>query len=72
MPKLGLIVNPRAGRGDASNARVARQLIETLKPETILVGAGEMGADALVGLYVESLDYAPAQGRARTPALVEK
>jgi hypothetical protein len=72
MPKLGLIVNPRAGRGDASNARVARRLIETLRPETIFVGASEMGADALAGLRVEPLDYAPAQGRARTPTLVAK
>lgn len=70
MPKLGLVVNPRAGRGAETNARIARQLIETLQPETTFVGAGEMGADALAGLGVESLDYAPAQGRARTPALV--
>jgi len=72
MSRLGLIVNPRAGRGDETNARVARQLIETLNPGTTLVGAGEMGADALMGLRVEPLDYAPAQGRARTPALVGK
>jgi predicted polyphosphate/ATP-dependent NAD kinase len=72
MPKLGLVVNPRAGRGTETNARVARQLIETLKPETTFVGAGEMGADALAGLNIEPLDYAPAQGRARTPALVTK
>jgi hypothetical protein len=72
MPKLGLVVNPRAGRGDETNARVARQLAETLTPERILVGSGEMGADALAGLPIEPLDYAPAQGRARTPALVEK
>ncbi len=70
MSKLGLVVNPRAGRGGESNARIARQLIETLSPEITLVGAGEMGADALTGLRVEPLDYAPAQGRARTPALV--
>ena len=72
MSRLGLIVNPRAGRGDETNARVARRLIETLNPGTTLVGAGEMGADALMGLRVEPLDYAPAQGRARTPALVGK
>jgi len=72
MSRLGLIVNPRAGRGDETNARVARQLIEMLNPGTTLVGAGEMGADALMGLRVEPLDYLPAQGRARTPALVGK
>lgn len=72
MTRLGLIVNPRAGRGDASIARLARQVVETLQPEITLVGAGEMGADALAGLRAEPLEYAPAQGRARTPALVAK
>ena len=72
MPKLGLVVNPRAGQGGETNIRLARQLIETLKPEATLVGAGEMGADALAGLRVESLGYAPAQGRTRTPTLVKK
>ncbi len=67
---LGLIVNPRAGRGDDTNPRHARELIATLKPASTLVGADEMGADALAGLPgVTPLAYAPAQSRARTPAL---
>ena len=70
--RLGLIVNPHAGRGWEANVPIARQLADALRPNALLVGADEMGADALTdwtGARVV-LDYAPAQGRARTTALV--
>ncbi len=71
--RLGLIVNPQAGSGWAVNARVARQVVEALQPAVVLVGPGDMGEKALEGLSAPRhfVNYAPAQGRMRTPALVE-
>ena len=72
--RLGLIVNPQAGRGGAHNVRVAARLVESLHPAIILVGPGDLGADALTGAPVtrQIVDSGAAQGGDHTPALVRQ
>lgn len=52
LASLGLIVNPRAGRGGAHNLALARRAVEALRPERVITGAGTLGADALPGATV--------------------
>lgn len=70
--RIGLIVNPSAGRGEGM--RIARQAVRALAPDELLVGAGEMGADALTDLPVRPriFDWTPHTGRARTKFLAEQ
>ncbi len=42
--RLGLIVNPLAGRGGAHNLMVAARLVDALRPDGILVGPGNLGS----------------------------
>lgn len=72
--RLGLIVNPRAGRGGAHNVRVAARLLEALHPATVLTGAGDLGADALAGAPAAHrvLDCGDARDRDRTPSLARQ
>ncbi len=66
LTRVGLIANPRAGRGDA--LALAREAIRALAPETVFVGAGEMGADALRDLNatLRVMDWSAYAGKART------
>jgi NAD kinase len=64
--RVGLIVNPHAGRGDG--LALARRAIYALSPREVWVGGGEMGADALGGLVLERhlIDWSEYHGKART------
>lgn len=64
--RVGLIANPRAGRGDALT--IAAAAIGALAPREIWVGAGEMGADALSDFpgVIHCVNWAPHTGKART------
>ncbi len=70
--RVGLIVNPSAGRGQG--AHVARAAVLALAPEEVVAGAGQMGANALSGLPIRAqiLDWARREGRARTAFLAEQ
>lgn len=72
LARVGLIVNPSAGRGDA--LAIARDAIRALAPQTVLVGTAEMGAAALRDLPVERrlFDWSAQQGKARTTWLVQR
>jgi hypothetical protein len=52
--RLGLIVNPRAGRGAAHNLAHARTAVAALGPTTVVTGPGALGADAVPGAVVLS------------------
>lgn len=45
--RLGLIVNPSAGRGAAHNLGLARRAVIALAPDVVVTGAGPIGGDAL-------------------------
>ncbi|MCI0478886.1 MAG: NAD(+)/NADH kinase [Anaerolineales bacterium] len=66
LTRVGVIANPRAGRGDART--IAAQAIRALEPREIFVGAGEMGADALHDFpgAIHALDWSAHTGKART------
>ncbi len=49
MRRLGLIVNPQAGRGGQANLEGARKAIERLRPDEIVTGPGALGAGAMIG-----------------------
>lgn len=70
--RVGVIVNPHAGRGDG--LALARNAICALAPKQVLIGAGEMGADAMrdVPATVRIFDWADQRGKARTPFLVRR
>ncbi len=72
--RLGLIVNPHAGRGGAHNLEVSRRLVDALRPAMILVGPGDLGADALGGVPVapQIVDPGAARGRDRTSSLTRQ
>ena len=69
--RIGLIVNPSAGGGEGLT--IARQAIQALAPRELLVGAGEMGADAWQGIApaVEIFDWQSRADKARTQFLAE-
>lgn len=71
LARVGLIVNPSAGRGDA--LIIARETIRALAPQTVLVGNAEMGADALRDLPVvrRIFDWSAQRGKARTTWLAQ-
>ncbi len=70
--RIGLIVNPGAGGGEGLS--VAREAMCALVPREVLVGAGEMGADALrdTSLTVRGFDWSSCAGKARTKFLAER
>jgi len=72
LARVGLIANPRAGRGEALT--IAREAMRALAPETIFVGAGEMGADALrdSNIALRVLDWSAHTGKARTHFLARE
>jgi hypothetical protein len=47
--RVGLIVNPCAGRGAEENLLTARRAIVALSPEVIVTAPGELGGAALSG-----------------------
>ncbi len=55
--KVGLIINPLAGRGIAANTDLARRGLAALKVTKVHTGSGLMGADALKGLTYETVVY---------------
>lgn len=74
MRRLGLIVNPRAGRGTAANLRVARNVVDALQPVEVVTGPSQLGAEALRGwngVVVECLAGAAA-GREQTQTLARE
>lgn len=66
LARVGLIANPRAGRGNA--LAIAAAAIRALAPREVFVGAGEMGVDALGDFpgVVRCFDWSPHVGNART------
>lgn len=50
--KIGLIVNPKSGRGAAHNLQLAQRLVQTLRVQTVLTGPGSLGADAIASARV--------------------
>ncbi|MBI5029791.1 MAG: NAD(+)/NADH kinase [Chloroflexi bacterium] len=69
--RIGLIVNPSAGGGEGLS--IARQAIRALASQHVLVGAGEMGADALSAIAprIDIFDWRAYAGKARTAFLSE-
>lgn len=69
--RIGLIVNPSAGGGEGLN--IAPRAIQALAPNQVVVGAGEMGADALSesASIVQVFDWQLYRGKARTQFLAE-
>lgn len=74
MARIGLIVNPRAGRGLEANAEVVRRALSHLRPQETLLGTGEMGLDFVqdLPLKIRSYDVGPRRGKERTLYLVER
>jgi hypothetical protein len=72
LARVGLIVNPHAGRGDG--LPIAREAIRALAPLEVLVGDGEMGTDALRDLPLASrvFDWSAHEGKARTTWLAQQ
>lgn len=72
LDRVGLIVNPGAGGGEGLS--IAREALHALMPREVLVGAGEMGADALRDLLlsVRGFDWSAYAGKARTKFLAER
>ncbi len=72
--RLGLIVNPLAGRGGAHNLMVASRLVDALRPDSILVGPGNLGSDVLKGAPAvqQIVDSGTVQGRDRTAFLARQ
>jgi len=70
--RIGLIVNPSAGSSEGLT--IARAALHALAPREVLVGAGEMGADALrdLPLSVRGFDWSSCAGKARTKFLAER
>jgi hypothetical protein len=56
--RVGLIINPVAGKGYASNATIARQVVQRLEGAEFVAGPGQMGAAVLeeCGLAGEVVD----------------
>ncbi len=71
LARVGLIVNPVAGSG--TGLSIARQTMRALSPREILVGEGEMGADALGDLPfpLRVSDWSAHRGKARTTFLAQ-
>lgn len=69
--RIGLIANPSAGGGEA--LRIVRQVIQALMPRELLIGAGEMGAEALgnTSAQLRVFDWQSHIGKARTKFLAE-
>ena len=70
LERVGLIVNPHAGRGDA--IAIARDAIRALAPREILAGAGAMGADAVRDQSARVFDWSAHAGTARTKFLAQQ
>ena len=70
--RIGLIVNPQAGKGDG--LALAREAMRLLVPRQVLAGAGEMGADALrdLPLALDVFDWSPHTGKTSTTFLAKR
>ncbi len=68
--RLGLIINPVAGLGSDRNLAVARGVVNTLNPEQVVTGPGDLGANAVANALVISLP--DIQGRAATQFLARQ
>jgi hypothetical protein len=67
---IGLIINPRAGKGFAENAEIARLAASRFPEAAILTGPGEMGAAAFTGrLPLEICNPGPGAGSQQSMAL---
>ena len=65
--KIGLIVNPKSGRGQAVNLRVAQEAVQVMRVETVVTGPGLLGGEAIPGARILSIP--DATGRAASQAL---
>jgi hypothetical protein len=78
--RLGLVVNPAAGRGAKHNLAIAARAMATLRPQEIITGPRELGAEAFDGdpfrdgarPRVAEVTVSEQTGRARTTELVRR
>jgi hypothetical protein len=67
---IGVIINPRAGKGFTENAQIAHLAASRFPDAAVLTGPGEMGAAAFAGRGgLEICAVEPAVGRNQTMAL---
>ena len=69
---VGLIINPKAGRGFPESAHAAVSVLAALRPRQILTGPGQLGAEALSKAEFPNVTVLPvtaAEGRAQTQEL---
>ncbi|MDD5367790.1 MAG: diacylglycerol kinase family protein [Anaerolineaceae bacterium] len=71
---IGVIINPRAGRGFTENARVAVEVIRKFPNARIVTGPGETGAAVLwnAAVDLQVCDCDPTPGRLQTISLARK
>ena len=67
---VGLVVNPVAGLGAARNLAAARQVVSSLRPNQVVTGPGDLGADAVSDAQV--IPAPDIQGRAVTQFLARQ
>ena len=67
---VGLVVNPVAGLGAAHNSAAARQVVSSLRPNQVVTGPGDLGADAVSDAQV--IPAPDIQGRAVTQFLARQ
>ena len=67
---VGVIVNPAAGLGASRNLDLARQVINSLNPRSVVTGPGQMGGDALPQAH--KLGQPEGQGRKATQFLTRQ
>lgn len=65
--KIGLIINPKSGQGAAHNQRLARQLVQAVRPTKVLTGPSLMGAEAIPSARVLAIPL--LTGRAASQAV---
>lgn len=72
--KVGLIINPVAGKGFSHHALIAQQVLKALHTTEVWVGPGQLGARALegIGIRVNELKVYSSSGRAQTYELAHR
>ena len=66
---IGVIINPKAGKGFPENAEIARLAASRFPGAAIITGPGEMGAAAFTGSRLEICLCGPGAGPQQTMAL---